>query len=227
MTQVVLFSGGLDSSTALAMASKRNDHVLAVSVRYGAVHQVSEIAASVAIAAHYGVEHRIITFPPNIFTGGDSALLGEAPIPTEEYHDPTKESPSATIVPFRNANLISMATAIAEAAGGGSVWVATHATDAGGWAYLDCSPEFIGAMTAAVYIGTLRKVNLIAPFNNMTKAQIVEAGMKLHVPFHLTWSCYRGWSLHCGTCPTCRERHKAFVEANYSDPTIYQTDLEL
>lgn len=220
---VVLLSGGMDSTTALAMAAAESSEVIAVSVLYGSKHSKQEMrAAAMVVEALHVKEHIKVVMPTGIFTGSGSALLGESEIPNEEYHDPTKETPSVTVVPYRNANLISIAGSIAEAHGAQEVWVATHLTDHLGWAYPDCSPEFIGAMSAALYIGTMHKVRLVAPFIWMTKSDIVTKAAKLRTPLNLTWSCYRGEDLSCGACPTCIERLKAFADAGYQDPIIYQ-----
>jgi len=221
MNRIVLLSGGMDSATALALAIEGATDVVALSVQYGSVHEEAEGNAAAWVAAFYHVPLMSIRLPPGLFTGGNSALLGEQSIPSEEYHDITKETPSVTVVPFRNANLISVAVAQAEAHAFDEVWVAVHATDHHGWAYPDCSPEFMGAMSAAVYIGTMRKVRLVTPFIWDTKADIVRKGVKLGVPYNLTWSCYRGGEVACGECPTCIERLRAFAEAGVEDPIRY------
>lgn len=222
MNRIVLLSGGMDSATALGLALEDKSNVAALSIKYGSVHEEAEGNAARMVAEFYGLPLQTYNLPSSIFSGGTSSLMGMTAIPDEEYHDPAKETPSTTVVPFRNANFLSIATALAEARGYDEVWMAVHATDHGGWAYPDCSPEFIGSMQAAVYIGTLRKVRLIAPFISMTKGEIVSAGMKLGVPYHLTWSCYRGGKVACGNCPTCRERRKAFYDAGEVDPIEYE-----
>jgi 7-cyano-7-deazaguanine synthase len=222
MNRIVLLSGGMDSATALALALEDSANVSTLSIGYGSKHSYMEGEAAKSVAGFYRLPLNVLTLPTSIFAGGNSALLGESVIPTEEYHDITKETPSVTMVPFRNANFISAAVAMAEARGFDEVWLAVHATDHGGWAYPDCSPEFVGSMSAATYIGTMRKVRLITPFLWDTKADIVRKGMKLGVPYHLTWSCYRGGSISCGKCPTCLERLKAFEQAGFTDPIHYE-----
>lgn len=225
MRRIVLLSGGMDSAVALAQALKDGE-CWAVSIQYGSVHQEAERLAARQLVEYFNVQHQEVGLPPYIFEGGESALMGEREIPKEEYHDITKETPSATIVPFRNANLISIATSLAESRGFDEVWVAMHATDHGGWAYPDCSPEFVGGMANAVYVGTLHKVRLVTPFLWMTKAQIVTRGVALDVPFELTWSCYRGGTVHCGECPTCLERIKAFIDAGWIDLVAYEKKVD-
>lgn len=223
MKALVLLSGGMDSTTALAKALSTfgMEAVEAISVQYGSVHQNAESAAAEVIASYYEVHRRVLYIDPDVFNQGNSALMGKSAIPDEEYHDIETETPSATVVPFRNANFISQAVAVAEGAGYDQVWIANHATDSAGFAYPDCTPEFMGAMAAAVYIGTLRKVRLVTPFQQMSKAEIVGVAADLEAPLHLTWSCYRGAEVACGQCPTCLERIRAFAVAGYVDPINY------
>ncbi len=103
------------------------------------------------------------------------------------------------------------------------VFFGAHAEDAHNWAYPDCTPEFIGAQTNAIYTGTYYTVRLIAPLMSLTKVQVLEWGDKLGVDWDNTWSCYAGGERHCGTCPTCRSRRQAFINAFGADPTPYQT----
>jgi 7-cyano-7-deazaguanine synthase len=99
-----------------------------------------------------------------------------------------------------------------------------HAEDARGWAYPDCTPEFIGAMQNAIYVGTYFKVRLIAPFQYMMKHEIIATGLRLGAPYHLTLSCYEGTSPACGRCPTCVSRLEAFRVNGVSDPIEYAFD---
>ena len=224
MKSLVLVSGGLDSATALAYALKGKIEAAAVTFIYDSKHNERELQAAGDIIRHFDVPCYQIKIPNGLFGTGSTLMQGGKEIPNEEYHDASagKESPSSTIVPFRNAVFLSMAVALAESRGYGYVVIAAHATDAGGFAYPDCSPEFLGAFTAATYIGTLRKVRLFAPFAQLSKAQVVKLGKGLSVPFHLTYSCYRGALHHCGKCPTCVERRAAFSSAGVTDPTIYE-----
>lgn len=102
------------------------------------------------------------------------------------------------------------------------VYAGMHAEDAQNWAYPDCTPEFVGGMANAIYVGTYNTVRLQAPLLSLTKAQIIEWGIKLGVRYEDTWSCYKGEEYHCGVCPTCRARKEAFEEAGIEDPTYYQ-----
>lgn len=247
---VVLHSGGLDSTTLLEKALEDgNDVILALSIKYGSLHNDAEGNAAAEIIDFYRSLDELSTFtrevyelPAAIFTGQNSALMGETPMPSLTYaeiHDSV--GPSPTVVPFRNANLIAIATAIAEARGFDYVYIGAHGEDAHNWAYPDCTPEFLGAMANAVHVGTYHKVALRFPFIWMQKYNIVEYAAAMGVPLGLTWSCYNprwfdamigeddvveGHFTHCGTCPTCIERAQAFAQAGYVDPTNYVIPLE-
>lgn len=234
MSAVVLFSGGLDSTVAVAQAV-RDGHKTIKLLRciYGSMHNNAEMVATTKLLIAFSDLWEDVTWIvpspvelPPIFSGGGSSLMGDVPIPTGEYVDAEVTGPTNTEVPFRNANLISVATTIAMRDGHDSVYIGVHASDHNRWAYPDCSPEFIGAMENAVYVGSMHRVRLIAPFIWSTKAGVVEYGMKYNAPLHLTWSCYRGGGVHCGECPTCIERHQAFLEGMGWDPTNYLVDPE-
>lgn len=229
MDAVVLLSGGMDSTTALAQALRDGaETVLALTFDYGSMHALKEQAAAKRVVEHYQgkvkgrqVIHQTFSLNEIMFHNSGSSLMGESEIPDEEYHDVEKESPSSTVVPYRNAVLISNAVAFAASRKYDRVYVAVHASDAQGFAYPDCTPEFIGNMVSAAYIGTHKQVRLVSPFQWMTKSEIVERAVNLWAPLQLTWSCYRGWEIACGNCPTCRERIQAFREAGYEDPIPY------
>lgn len=226
----VLHSGGVDSSTALAKAIRDTDafdEVISVSINYGQRH-LKEIDYANQLAEHLGIERLIVDMsrpPKSMLT--DS----HAPIPETSYDK--IEGMSPTYVPFRNGQLLSRVAGIAQGwilrgntdSDSGpreaTIWFGAHAEDAHNWAYPDCTPEFIGAMANAIYIGTYFKVRLVAPFMHYSKAQIVKEGFGLAVPYEMTWSCYKGEELHCGKCPTCIARKEAFVNSGVYDPTRY------
>lgn len=107
------------------------------------------------------------------------------------------------------------------------VYFGAHAEDAANWAYPDCTPEFIGAMANAIYIGSYRAIRLYAPIQWDKKDDIIRKGERLGVKWAYTWSCYAGGELHCGTCPTCRARHQGFLKAGVTDPTKYASAAEM
>lgn len=218
---VVLLSGGMDSAVALAVAMKECDGwVTALSFSYGQRH-VKELLAASELAQHYDIPHFIYTVE---IPKAGSVLMGEGAMPQMTYEELQKEEgPSPTYVPFRNGTFLSLATAYALDLDAQLIYAAMHADDGHNWAYPDCTPEFVGAMQNAIYVGTYHKVRLRAPFVYSTKAQIAMTGNLLKTPFHLTWSCYEGRTLHCGTCPTCVSRIEAFKIAGVNDPTNYET----
>lgn len=245
---VVVLSGGLDSATALGIAVEDHakNNTVAISFEYGQKHSV-ELACAGNLAHHYGVKHSIISLPEALFKGG--VLTTDEEIKDMRYDDLPSGEMSPTYVPFRNGNLISMAAAFADSAiredhsgplsinfkaASGEVeqnshrwdsallYCGMHAEDAAGFAYADCTPEFLGAMAAALHIGTYGKVRLHALFQHATKAEIIEYGMQIGVPYDLTHSCYRGSRPACGACSTCHARLDAFTEAGYPDPLEYK-----
>ena len=220
-TALVLHSGGIDSTVCLYQAIHDHDddpqRVHALSIDYGQRH-TKEIRCARNICESVGIKHAIskgVSVPPSMLTNPDIE------IPDASYDD-LPEGVSPTYVPFRNGLLISYTAGIAQATGCSSIYFGAHAEDAQNWAYPDCTPEFIGAMANAVYIGTYHQVRLVTPLEWLTKDQIIVMGSALRVPFKLTWSCYAGGELHCGTCPTCRARHQGFEKAGFVDPTRYE-----
>jgi len=223
---VVLLSGGVDSSTILALALRENDNAVGLTFSYGQKHSL-EIQSANEIAEFYGVRHKVIELP-RIFGGAGSTLIDEGlEQPHMTYAEIGEaEGPSPTVVPFRNANFISMATTIAVVEEAQCVYIAAHGEDAHNWAYPDCTPEFLGAMANAIYIGTYREVRLSFPFAWLMKRDIVALGRDLGVPFHLTHSCYEGKRPACGLCPTCVERIEAFRWNRLVDPIDYEIEID-
>jgi len=212
----VLLSGGLDSTVSLAWAREYHDVVAAVSFDYGAKHGKRELACARKTASQAGVRHIEI---PLSFIGEHfrSALLqGGAGIPHGDY-DP--ENIKSTVVPFRNAIMLSVAAGLLKNLAANAVVIAAHGGDHA--LYPDCRPEFYEAFAAASRLGTDAQIEILRPFISMDKAAIVTEGVRLGVDFSNTWSCYEGGERHCGECATCRERRTAFQDAGIADPTIY------
>lgn len=211
---VVSFSGGLDSTVALALAVDSYDEVVALSADYGQRHTV-ELDAAARIAARYGVRHHVVDL-----TGygalTTSALTSDGPIPHGLYDE---ENMASTVVPGRNAVLAMVATGLAESLGGGDVILAVHSGDHA--VYPDCRPEFLASIAESAELATDGAATVMAPFVDMTKTEIVELGAAHHAPLELTWSCYEGGEQHCGRCGTCTERKLSFHEAGVPDPTAY------
>jgi 7-cyano-7-deazaguanine synthase len=219
MKAVVLLSGGLDSTTCMAIAAKENDELTAVSIYYGQRHE-KEIEAAKKVAAHYKAEICEVNLPATIFSASDSPLLHKtSKIPKIGYENIDGLSPM--YVPYRNGLMVSIAGAIATANGAERVYFGAHSEDARNFAYPDTTPEFIGSQASALYIGSGNKVRLITPLQWLTKAEIVRLGVYYKVPFNLTWSCYEGGDMACGECPTCRSRLQAFEVNQLVDPIPY------
>ncbi|MDE5764545.1 MAG: 7-cyano-7-deazaguanine synthase QueC [Ruminococcus sp.] len=222
---LVLFSGGVDSTTCLGMAVDRYgaENVIALSVYYGQKHD-KEIKSAEKISQYYGVIWKTLDLT-TIFADSDCSLLNssERDIPQESYAEQLSETggkPVSTYVPFRNGLFIASAASIALSNECSVIYYGAHSDDAAGNAYPDCSESFNKAMNDAVYIGSGEQLRIVAPFVEMTKADIVKKGLELSVPYELTWSCYEGGDKPCGVCGTCRDRIKAFELNNVSDPLM-------
>ena len=223
MKAVVLLSGGLDSSTCLAVALKKHNHndVLAVNMYYGQRHD-REMRSARDIARYYQVELMELDLSV-IFSRSNCSLLKSSnnAIPEGSYEKQQKEAPGkpvSTYVPFRNGLMLSAAASIAVSVGASEIYYGAHADDAAGNAYPDCTPAFTDAINRAVGFGTAGQVEVIAPFIQKTKADIVYQGIMLGVPYELTWSCYAGGERPCGKCGTCIDRAKAFEMNGVKDP---------
>ena len=225
MKAMVLFSGGVDSTTCLGMAVDKYgaENVVALSIAYGQKH-TKEIECSQKIAQHYGVEHLYLDLG-KIFQYSNCSLLSHSDqeIPTESYAEQiekTHGAPVSTYVPFRNGLFLSSAASIALSKGCEVIYYGAHSDDAAGNAYPDCSDAFNKAINEAIYIGSGNQLKVEAPFIGLTKAQVVKKGLELKVPYELTWSCYMGEDKPCGVCGTCIDRAKAFEENGVADPAL-------
>lgn len=227
MKALVLFSGGLDSTTSLAMAINKygKENVIALSMQYGQKHD-KELIQSKKICEYYDVKHLYIDLT-KIFEYSDCSLLkkNEKDIPEGDYKKQLKElngSNLSTYVPYRNGLFLSTAASIALSLNCDVIYYGAHMDDAAMDAYPDCSKEFTDAINQAIYLGSGKKVNVIGPFVNMRKSDIVKIGLDLKVPYELTWSCYEGHDKACGRCGTCIDRKKAFLANGVKDPIEYE-----
>lgn len=222
---LVLCSGGVDSTTLLAMAVERYgaENVYALSISYGQRHN-KEIDAAKAVAAHYCVEQRFLDLAA-IFADSNCSLLAHSTqdVPEESYADQLNESngkPVSTYVPFRNGLFLSSAASMALSLGCSVLYYGAHHDDWAGSAYPDCSQEFVDAMNHAIMEGTGGELHMEAPFVQWSKADIVRKGLELDVPYELTWSCYEGGEKPCGVCGTCIDRIRAFELNGVTDPLM-------
>lgn len=237
---IVIFSGGMDSATALWWALKQGYDVTSMTFDYGQRHK-KEIEATWAIrnyAYAKTMEHwRTHVVVP--MTGVSAACMsggsqtGSEPVPHGHYTD---ESMKVTVVPNRNMIFLALATGRAVMEKAERVIYGAHAGDHA--IYADCRPEFVNSMRQVIRVATYEAqsskqfgqlqyappftVDLEAPFIDKTKAAVAVIGGELGVPFALTWSCYEGKDFHCGKCGTCVERREAFRLARIEDPTNYE-----
>lgn len=225
MKAMVLFSGGVDSTTCLALAVKEHgaENVTALSIGYGQKHS-REIQAAQKLASHYNVEWKQLDLS-RIFADSDCSLLtgSDNEIPKETYADQLSETggkPVSTYVPFRNGLFLASAASMALSLECELIYYGPHADDAAGNAYPDCSEEFNNAMNTAIYLGSGKQLRIEAPFVSKTKKEIVKLGLELGVPYELTWSCYEGGDKPCGVCGTCRDRQAAFLANGVTDPLM-------
>jgi 7-cyano-7-deazaguanine synthase len=219
---VVLVSGGLDSATCLALANADGYHCYALSFDYGQ-RASSELQAAARIAADLGVvEHQVI--PLGIGKLGGSALTDHS-VDVPEAGVDTGSIP-VTYVPARNTVFLSYALAWAEVLQAEAIFIGVNALDYSG--YPDCRPEFIKAFEAMANLATKvgvegNRMTIATPLINLTKAEIISAGVKLGVDYSKTVSCYQAdeQGRACGLCDSCRFRRKGFAEAGIEDPTWY------
>lgn len=227
MKALVLSSGGVDSTTCLAMAidSLGHENVSALSIWYGQKHK-KELDSAKAIADYYKVPHYELDLT-QVMSYSNSSLLSSSSksIDHRSYGEQIAESGSvSTYVPFRNGLILSMAASMALSLYPDdkvAIYIGAHADDATGNAYPDCRPDFNHHMNEAIYIGSYNKVHLVAPLNTMNKTEVVQEGLRLQVPYHLTWSCYEGGHEPCHTCGTCRDREQAFLANGVEDPLLH------
>lgn len=226
MKALVLSSGGVDSTTALALAVSKygRENVVALSVLYGQKH-AKELEAARAVAEHYGVEQVELDLT-RIFQYSNCSLLSRSTqdIPRASYAEQIgetgEETPVSTYVPFRNGLFLSAAASVALSKGCQVLYYGAHADDSAGFAYPDCSPAFHNSMNAAIWEGSGHQLHIEAPFLHLNKAGVVRTGLELGAPYELTWSCYEGGDRPCGSCGTCIDRAAAFAANGVADPAL-------
>ncbi len=213
---IMVVSGGVDSVTL--MHEYKDRIALAVTFDYGSNHNRAEIECARWQCALLGIPHLVI---PLEFMGKyfqSSLLSGADAIPEGHYGDDNMKS---TVVPFRNGIMLSVACGLAESRGLKYVLIANHFGDHA--IYPDCRRPFVEAMSKAMEEGTYTSTSVLAPYTDITKADIVARGAAMGVDYSHTYSCYKGGLHHCGKCGTCVERAEAFAIANVIDPTVYDS----
>lgn len=222
---IVLLSGGLDSATALAMTRAAGRRCHALSFRYGQRHEVELIAAAAVAKALGAASTRVIDI--DLRGIGGSALTGELAVPKGRDEAEIGAGIPITYVPARNTIFVAYALAVAEVVGAQEIVVGVNVLDSSG--YPDCRPEWLAAMQEVARLGTKagvegRGVRLVAPLIEMSKVDIIRAGVKLGVDYGLTHSCYDPAEdgAACGGCDACHLRRRGFAGAGVPDPTRYR-----
>jgi len=216
MKVVCILSGGMDSTTAMYQMHNRGHKVTALTFDYGQRH-AKEIGCARAVCRQLDVPHTVVNLSGITKLLGGSALTADVEVPEGHY---AEENMRATVVPNRNMIMLGVAAANAIAIKADAVMFAAHAGDHA--VYPDCRLEFVHAVETAINVGNYEHIAVIAPFIHYSKTQIVQIGLEEGVPYHLTWSCYKGEDVACGRCGTCTERLEAFHLAGIEDPIEYQ-----
>lgn len=209
---LLILSGGMDSTTALY--EFRDSIALAVTFNYGSKHNHEEGKRASINCDVLGIPHRVVNLDFAAMGFVSNLLQDGGDIP-EGWYD--QDNMAATVVPFRNGIMLSLAAGIADSLNLKKVMLASHAGDHA--QYPDCRPEFNTPMAEAIFAGTKNGIDLIAPYANISKRSIALRGERLTVPWELTYSCYNGGPVHCGKCGTCTERLEALE--GLSDNTEY------
>jgi 7-cyano-7-deazaguanine synthase len=220
---VVLASGGLDSTVTAAIAKQEGCELFFLTIAYGQRHAVEVERARQVAAALGAVNHLVMSL--DLRAIGGSALTGPTAVPKGREGNVRSQNIPVTYVPGRNLIFLSIAAAHAEVVGASLIYFGANVLDYSG--YPDCRPEFIRAFEAAIKEGTKagmegNPLHVKAPLLMLTKAEIIQRGIELHAPFHLTHSCYDPTGdLACGRCDSCVIRREGFVKAGVVDPIAY------
>lgn len=220
MMGVVLVSGGLDSCVTAAIARKESASLAFLHISYGQRTENRERKAFNDIADFYRIEKRLDVSIEYLAKIGGSSLTDEK-IAVSEANLESKEIPTS-YVPFRNANMLAIATSWAEVLGANAIYIGAVSEDSSG--YPDCRPEFFEAFQQTLNAGTKpdTHIEIHTPIIHFSKAEIVKRGLELNAPMHLTWSCYSSETMACGTCDSCVLRLNGFEKAGVKDPISYR-----
>lgn len=223
MLSVVLASGGMDSCVTTAMAARDSGELAMLHVSYGQRTEAREYKAFSDIADFYGVTKRLTASLDYLTKIGGSSLTDRS-IEVSAANLVSAEIPTS-YVPFRNAHLLSMATSWAEVIGANRIYIGAVAEDSSG--YPDCRPEYYEAFNRLIEVGTKpeTQIEIVTPVITLRKSEIIQRGIELNAPLHLTWSCYQTEDKACGACDSCALRLRGFREAGLHDPIAYATEV--
>jgi len=216
---ICLVSGGMDSCVTAAIAQQENDELAFLHVSYGQRTEQRERESFEALADHFHVELRLAISLEQLARIGGSSLTDEA-IPVTNANLASSVIPTS-YVPFRNSHLLAAAVSWGEVIGASAIYIGAVAEDSSG--YPDCRPEFYDAFQNVIDLGTKpeTRITIRTPVIYLKKSEIVQKGLDLGAPLHLTWSCYQESELACGRCDSCALRLRAFREAGVPDPIPY------
>lgn len=220
MKAVCLLSGGMDSTTLAYVASDMGYDIVALHINYGQRTETKELACAKKIADLLDAKD-FIEINLDYFSKFGASSLTDRSIAVEQF-DPARAHVPNTYVPFRNANLLAIATSFAETREAVAIFIGVQSLDYSG--YPDCRPQFIEAFQKVINLGTkdTTSIKLFTPFIRMTKTDILRKGIELGVPYEYTWSCYRNEGEACGTCGSCHFRQEAFDAVGIRDPIAYE-----
>jgi 7-cyano-7-deazaguanine synthase len=220
---VCLVSGGMDSCVTAAIAQKENEEIALLHVSYGQRTEKRELKAFEDIADFYKVEKRLAVSIEYLAKIGGSSLTDKN-IEVAKANLKSKEIPTS-YVPFRNANMLAIATSWAEVLRANAIYVGAVSEDSSG--YPDCRPEFYAAFEKTIEVGTKPDTNIKikTPIIHLSKAEIVRKAIELNAPLDLSWSCYKNSDLACGTCDSCALRLRGFAGAGAIDPIKYEKNI--
>ncbi|MFN3307238.1 MAG: 7-cyano-7-deazaguanine synthase QueC [Candidatus Kapaibacteriota bacterium] len=217
---VVLMSGGLDSAVTAALAKSLGYEVSALHILYGQRTQERELKAFSDLCDYFGFDNRLIISIDYLKKIGGSSLTDSNK--DIEFANLNRSEIPSTYVPFRNGNILAVATSWAEVLGANAIFIGAVETDSSG--YPDCRLDFLYAFEKAINLGTKPEtsIQIHAPLINLTKRFVVRLGHNFNVPFELTWSCYRESEIACGECDSCALRLRGFKQAGLEDPVPYR-----
>ncbi|TMP28634.1 7-cyano-7-deazaguanine synthase QueC [Pseudoalteromonas rubra] len=213
---VVIYSGGMDSYTVLNKALKSGYEVYALSFNYGQRH-VKELEVARQACDELGVAHKVVDISAINQLIGGSSLTDDIEVPEGHYEE---ESMKSTVVPNRNMILLSLAVGYAVSLKASKVFYGAHSGDHA--IYPDCRPEFVKKMDDVCRIANYEEIEIVCPYLNNTKIEILTDGLKMGLDYSKTWTCYNGREKACGKCGACQERLEAFELNQASDPLPYE-----
>ncbi|MCK5893081.1 MAG: 7-cyano-7-deazaguanine synthase QueC [Endozoicomonadaceae bacterium] len=214
---VVIYSGGMDSYTVLHNALRKDYEVYALSFDYGQRHR-KELDFAKSVSEQLGISHKVVDITSITPLLQGSSLTSNIDIPEGEY---SVDNMKSTVVPNRNMILLSLATGYAISLQAGAVFYGAHHDDSA--VYPDCRPEFVKAVSEVTRIADWQPVEIVAPYINASKSDILKDGLTMGLDYRQTWTCYNGRKKACGLCGACHSRLKAFEALNLIDPQEYET----